>query len=99
MRWQDTEAIDRDEDWVESNFGVDEVGHDLFLDVRGRAQIDFADVTFDNGEVQSIDLNEQVMGNGARRLLDFPGRRKVRAVQLVARSKGNEAGFRLYLSG
>jgi hypothetical protein len=62
--WQDTETIHKDEDWVESNFGVDQRGDALYLEIKGRAELDFADVTYENGEVQVVDFNEQVYGNG-----------------------------------
>ncbi|MFN7919419.1 MAG: hypothetical protein U0Q16_04940 [Bryobacteraceae bacterium] len=96
--WQDTETIHRDEDWVESNFGIDARGDALYLDIAGRAQLDFADIVFENGEVQVVDFNEHTYGNGIHRLLDFPGRRNVKTVRLVARSKSEDTAFRIYLS-
>src|SRR5687767_7558188 len=33
--WQDSEQINRDEGWVDSNFGVDESGNALYLDING----------------------------------------------------------------
>jgi len=98
LKWQDTETIDKDEDWVESNFGVDERGDALYLEIKGRADLDFADVTFENGQVQVVDFNEHPYGNGIHRVLDFPGRRHVKTVRLVARSKTEETTFRMYLS-
>jgi hypothetical protein len=98
LHWQDTETIHDDEDWVESNFGVDDRGDAMFLDIDGRAQLDFADITYDNGEVQAIDFNEHTYDRGVRKLIDFPGRRHVKTVRLVARSKSKETTFRLYLS-
>lgn len=98
LRWEDTETIHREEDWVESNFGVNERGDALYLDVQGRAELDFADVTFENGEVQVVDFQERTYANGIYRLLDFPGRRNVKTVRLVARSKSEDTTFRLYLS-
>ena len=98
LLWQDSETIHRDEEWVESNFGVDERGDALYLDIKGRAELDFADVVFENGEVQVVDFNERTYGNGIHRLLDFPGRRNVKTVRLVARSKSEHTTFRVYLS-
>ena len=96
--WQDTEEIHRDEDWVESNFGIDERGDALYLEINGRADLDFADVTFENGEVQVMDFHEKAFVNGVYRLLDFPGRRNVKTVRLVARSKSGTSTLRMYLS-
>lgn len=98
LLWQDSETIHRREDWVESNFGVDERGDAIYLEVAGRADLDFADVIFDNGEVQVVDFNERTYGDGIYRLLDFRGRRRVKSVRLVARSKSPSSTFRLYLS-
>ncbi len=96
--WQDVETIEREEDWVESNFGVDEGGDALYLEIDGRAELDFADITFENGEVQSIDFNEGTYSRGLHRLLDFPGRRQVKTVRLVARSKSEHTTLKVYLS-
>lgn len=95
--WQDTEAIDRDEEWVESNFGIDQRGDALFLEIDGRAQLDALDVTFENGEVQVVDFHEKVHGSGIYKLYDFPGRRNVKTVRLIARSKSEKTTFRMFL--
>src|SRR6266550_6313993 len=39
--WQDSEQIQREEGWVDTNFGVDSPGNALFLDINGRAQLNF----------------------------------------------------------
>ena len=98
LLWQDTETIHRDEGWVESNFGVDERGDALYFEISGRADLDFADVAFENGEVQALDFNGRTHANGIYRLLDFHGRRHVKTVRLVARSKSADTTFRVYLS-
>ncbi len=97
LLWQDTETIHRDEEWVESNFGIDERGDALYIEVRGRAELDFADVSFENGEVQVVDFKERTYESGIYGLLDFPGRRNVKTVRLVARSKSEDTTFQLYL--
>lgn len=96
--WQDTETIDHDEDWVESNFGIDDRGDALFLEIDGRAQLNFADVTFENGEVQTVDFNEHERAAGIYKLYDFPGVRNVKTVRIVARSQSDETTLRLYLN-
>ncbi len=98
LAWQDTETLERDEDWVEANFGVDDRGDALFLEVDGRAQMNFADVTFENGEVQTVDFDERDHVAGTYRLYNFPGVRNVKTVRLVARARSDEATLRLYLS-
>jgi hypothetical protein len=96
--WEDTDTIEKHEDWVESNFGVDQRGDALYLEIDGRADLDTADITFENGEVQVVDFNEHTYGTGIHRVLDFPGRRNVKTVRLVARSKTEHTTFRLHLS-
>src|SRR5437667_7488915 len=33
--WEDSEVIERDEGWVDTNFGIDSPGNALFLDING----------------------------------------------------------------
>jgi hypothetical protein len=93
--WQDSETIRRNEDWVESNFDVDNRGSALFLELRGQAQLHFAEITFGNGHVQVVDLNESLLPAGVYKLLDFRDSREVEAVRVVARSKTPNS--RIYL--
>src|SRR5688572_11122809 len=44
LTWQDTEEINRDEGWVDANFGVDASGNALFLQVDVNAEFNFAEV-------------------------------------------------------
>ena len=96
--WQDTGTIENDEGWVDMNFGVDSLGNALFLDVNGRAQISFAEVTFANGNVQVLDFNERTHGSGVYRLFDFADGRHVSTVRLLAKSESDEAKLAVYLS-
>ena len=96
--WQDSESIARDEEWVDTSFGVDQSGNALFLDIRGQARLLFADVTFANGNVQVVDFNDRTYGSGIYRLLDFADGRHVSSVRLLARSESNEAKLAVYLS-
>jgi hypothetical protein len=96
--WQDTETIDKDEDWAELNFGVDDRGDALFVDIDGRVQLNFAEVTFENGDVQVVDYDEHAQAKGFYKLYDFPGVRMVKTVRLVARAQSDEATVKLYLN-
>jgi hypothetical protein len=96
--WQDTETIDREEEWAELNFGIDDRGDALFLQVDGRVQLNFADLTFENGDVQVVDFDERTHPSGIYKLYDFPGVRNVKSVRIVARSQSDEATLRLYLN-
>ena len=97
LKWQDTETISKDEEWVDSNFGVDRRGDALYLNVDGRAQLDFAEVTFANGNVQVVDFDEKTHDKGLYRLLDFSDGREVKTVRLLAKSKSEETKFTVYL--
>ena len=96
--WQDSEGINRDEGWVDANFGIDSSGNALFLDINGRAKLNFAEVTFVNGNVQVVDFNERVHGSGVYTLLDFADGRRVSTVRILAKSESEEAKLTVYLS-
>ncbi len=96
--WHDSETIARDEEWVDTSFGVDQLGNALFLNIGGRAKLLFADVTFANGNVQVVDFNDQTYGSGVYRLLDFAASRHVSTVRIVARSESNDTKLAVYLS-
>lgn len=96
--WQDTESITNEEGWVDANFGVDASGNALFLDINGRAGLNFAEVTFANGNVQVVDFNEQTHGTGVYKLLDFADGRHVKTVRMLAKSESDETKLAVYLS-
>ena len=96
--WQDSETIARDEDWVDTNFGIDAPGDALFLDLNGRVKLNFAEVTFANGNVQVVDFNEQTHSRGVYKLLDFPDGRHVATVRILAKSESDQTSISVYLS-
>jgi hypothetical protein len=96
--WEDSETIENDEGWVDANFGVDSSGDALLLEVRGRVELNFAEVTFSNGNVQVVDFNERTHGDGLYRLLDFRDGRHVKTVRIVALSKSDKTKMIVYLS-
>jgi hypothetical protein len=96
--WQDSEEINRDEGWVDTNFGVDGSGNALFLQIAGDAELNFAEVAFANGNVQVVDFNEQRHGDGTYKLLDFADGRHIKTVRILARSKSEDATLTVYLS-
>ena len=95
--WEDSETIERDEEWVDSNFGIDRRGEALLLEVDGKARLNFAEVTFENGDVQVVDFDEKTHDKGLYQLLDFKDGRRVMTVRLLARSETPETTFRVYL--
>jgi len=96
--WQDTEQINRDEGWVDTNFGVDSQGNALFLDINGTTQLNFAEITFANGNVQVVDFADSTRGTGIYKLLDFPDGRHVKTVRMLAKSESPDTKLTVYLS-
>ena len=96
--WQDSESITREEGWVDTNFGVDSQGNALFLDINGRAGLNFAEVTFANGNVQVVDFSDRTHGTGIYRLLDFADGRRVMTVRMLAKFESAETQLAVYLS-
>jgi hypothetical protein len=95
--WEDSEVIHRDEEWVDSNFGVDRRGDALYLEVDGRAHLDYAEVTFENGQVQVVDFQDRVHKSGLYTLLDFADGRHVKTVRLLAKSQTDKTKFTVYM--
>lgn len=98
LLWQDSEKIASDEGWVDSNFGVDSAGKALFLQIDGKAELNFAEVVFANGSVQVVDFDGRTHATGIYALLDFPDGRHVKTVRLLARSAAEETLLAVYLS-
>ena len=95
--WQDSEKISEDEGWVDTNFGIDGQGEALYLDLDGRARLNFAEITFANGNVQVIDFNEKAQKSGVYKLFDFRDDRHVMTVRIVAKAESSSAKLTVYL--
>jgi hypothetical protein len=96
--WTSTERLDRGDGWTDLTFDVDRRGTQLLLDIDGgAAQINFAEVVFDNGDAQVVDFNERVHARGTYNLLDFKNGRKVDHVRMVAKADTADADIKLYL--
>lgn len=96
--WQDSEQINSDEGWVDTNFGVDGSGNALFLQIDGKVEFKFAEVAFANGNVQVVDFNELAHDDGTYKLLDFADGRHVKTVRILVKSKSEDARLTVYLS-
>ena len=90
--WEDGEILAKDEDWTEFTLNCDSRGTHLWLYVaEGKAQFDWAEVVFENGDARVVDMKEWTRGAGLYALLDFKDGRKVDHVRVVARAKSDEA--------
>jgi hypothetical protein len=96
--WQDTQTIARDEEWVDTNYGVDGNGNTLFLDLNGSARLNFAEVTYENGDVQVVDFNEQEQHSGTYRLVDLGAGQHVMTVRILAKSESDDTKLAVYLA-
>jgi len=96
--WQDTESITEDEGWVDTSFGIDAAGDALYLDINGKAKLNFAEVTFANGNVQVVDFNEKTHKTGIYKLLDFRDDRHVMTVRILTKSESDFARLAVYLA-
>ena len=89
--WEDSETISKDEGWTDFTLNVEDRGLRLFIEIVGKAQINFAEVVVENGDVQVVDFNEKTHGSGIYELFDFKDGRKVDHVRMLARAKSDEA--------
>jgi hypothetical protein len=76
---------------INTFYTVNRRGDALYFRIAGRAQVDFAEVTFQNGQTQVVDFNEAPMEDGTYRLLDFADGRHVDFVRIVARSRAPQS--------
>jgi hypothetical protein len=96
--WTDTETITRDEEWVDTNYGVDASGDALYLDLSGKTKLNFAEVTFDDGHVQVVDFKEETHDPGVYKLLDVNSSQHVATVRILAKSESDDTKLSVYLS-
>lgn len=90
--WEDGETLQRENDWTEFTLNSDSRGTKLWLEIMGgKAQVDWAEVVFENGETRVVDFKEKTYGPGLYSLLDFRDGRKVDHVRIVAKAKSDEA--------
>jgi hypothetical protein len=97
LLWQESEALSKEDEWIDLNFGVDKRGGALFLDIQGQSQLNFAEATFDNGDVQVVDFENKEQKAGVYQVLDFADGRIVKTVRVLAKSNTDESTLTLYL--
>lgn len=98
LAWQDSETLYREDEWTEFTLDCNARGTKLWFEVlEGRVQADWAEVVFDNGEVQVVEFPERTLGPGLYQLLDFRDGRRVDYVRMVAQATSAEAQLTLWL--
>jgi hypothetical protein len=98
LLWEESEALGKDEEWVDCNFGVDRRGGALLLEIEGTAQLNFAEVTFENGNVQVVDFEDHEHKAGVYQILNFADGRHVKTVRVLAKSNADESTLTLMLT-
>ena len=87
LRWVDGERLRARDGWTELNLSANSRGDMLWLSVRNRpAQIDWAEVVFENGAARVVDFRDRVLDPGTYPLFDFHDGRAIDHVRFVARS-------------
>ena len=66
--------------------------------MKGKAELNFAEVTFANGNVQVVDFNDETHDSGIYKMLDFADGRHVKTVRILALSKSADTKLNVYLS-
>lgn len=98
LAWQDGETLYREDEWTEFTLDCNARGAKLWFEVlEGRVQVDWAEVVFDNGEVQVVEFPERSLRVGLYELLDFRDGRRVDYVRMVAKATSSEAQLTLWL--
>lgn len=95
--WHHGRTLRKGTDWVESTFRVNEKGDRLILAIQGSVELQSAQVQFDNGQVQSIQVQGQPYTTGEYLLLDFGDMRIVQSVQVVGRTDSRKSAFSVAL--
>jgi hypothetical protein len=91
LTWMDGETLYREEGWTEFTLDCNARGGRLWFEVRdGRVRLDWAEVVFENGEVQVVDFSERSIGPGVYSLLQFRGDLRVDHVRMVAEAASRE---------
>ena len=98
LLWEESEALAKEDEWVDCNFGVDRRGGALLLEIEGTAQLNFAEVTFDNGNVQVVDFEDHERRAGVYQILNFADGRHVKTVRVLAKSNSDETSLTVMLT-
>jgi len=96
--WEDSETLTQEDDWTEFTLGANRHGRRLYVEIVGKAQLNFAEVVFANGDTQVVDFADKSRDTGLYSLLDFADGRKVDHVRMVARARSDEARVILRMS-
>jgi hypothetical protein len=91
--WQSSASSNlyRGDGWVDKNIAVEHTGRKLFLNLDGEAKFDYAEVRFGDGQVERVNLQNRVYGDGEYAIANFGNERYVRSVHLLGRSESERS--------
>ena len=96
-RRSETGRLNADLGWQTVNFESNARASELYLDVlRGRVQLDRAEIVFRNGRSTIIDLNNRLRDRGRVQLARFDEVRNIDRVIVTARARTLDAKIRLW---
>lgn len=96
--WQDSETLYREDDWTDFTLDCNARGSKLWFEVlEGRVEADWAEVVFENGEVQVVEFPKRSLGRGIYELLSFRESRRVDTVRMVAKTTSRQARLTLWM--
>ena len=98
LLFEESEALAKNDDWVDCNFGLDKRGGAVLLEIEGTAQLNFAEVTFDNGDVQVVDFEDKEQRAGVYQVLNFADGRIVKTVRVLAKANSGDATLTVMLT-
>ena len=84
--WTGHETLRRGENWVEFNVPCGRRGDSMFMVIDGKAQLEFAEVVFGNGDALVVDFRTVAFSSGHYALVNFTDGRQVDHVRVVGRS-------------
>jgi hypothetical protein len=89
--WEDSEMLVKGDDWTDVTLNANARGGKLWLEIPdGKAQIDWAQITYGDGEAQVVDFGDKIHGAGLYALLNVEQGKTVDHVRLIARAKSSE---------
>ena len=87
----DGRRLEREEGWAPLGFQVEGKASALRLEVTGRVQFDRAEIVFEDGTLEPVDLHGAVRANGLFELARYAGSRDVMLVRVRARAASSRA--------
>jgi hypothetical protein len=96
--WQSTSEVDPDDGWTELMFGVPNGGTQLLLSTDSPAAFDFAEIVYQDGSAQVVDLSGPPRDPGVYNLAALDPTRLIDHVRIIAQATDGVANVGLILN-